>query len=321
MRVAVLGLGSMGRRHAANAIALGHEVRGFDPDPDACADLAGHGGLAFGSEQEALERCDTAVVASPTALHLRHAAQALGAGCHVLVEKPLADRVGRLEELCALARAQRLVFAVAQNLRYHPAVVAARGLLARGAIGRPILASAIGASPLVDWRPGRDHRAGYAADAASGGVVFDWVHEIDMLAFLLGPPRATGAVAENSGTLGLASEESACLLMRHPGGTLSTVALSYLGRPERRACEIIGDAGRLEVDIPARRLSRWDSAGMLVEHVNYGGIHADDYALELKDFLAATTGASVPACSAEEGLAVLREVLALRAAAGLPCNT
>lgn len=321
MRIAILGLGSMGRRHAVNAMALGHEARGFDPDPGARAAVAGLGAVAFASEEEALDRCDAVVVASPPAMHLRQAADALAAGCHVLVEKPLADRVGQLPELCASARARRLVFAVAQNLRYHPAVVAARGLLARGAIGRPVLAAAIGASPLVDWRPGRDHRAGYAADPASGGVVFDWVHEIDMLAFLLGPPRAAGAVAANSGTLGLASEESAGLLLRHPGGALSTVALSYLGRPARRVCEILGDTGRLELDIPARSLSRWDATGALAQRVEYGGVHADDYALELEDFLAATTGAAIPACPAEEGLAVLREVLALRASAGLPCNT
>lgn len=152
-------------------------------------------------------------------------------------------------------------------------------------------------------------------------MVFDWVHEIDMLAFLLGPPRAAGAVAANSGVLGLASEESAGLLMRHPGGAISTIALSYLGRPSRRACEVLGDAGRLEIDIPARRLSRWDASGALVDRIDHGGVHADDYARELQDFLAATMGTSVPACPAEEGLAVLREVLALRAAAGLPCNT
>ncbi len=318
MRLAILGLGSMGRKHAANAQALGHAVIGFDPDPEARAALAASGGQACESQAEALAACDAVVIASPPRFHLQQIEAALAASRHVLVEKPLADRVENLPRLTAQARQARLVFAVAQNLRYHPAVAAARDILAADGIGRVLGASAIGISPLVDWRPGSDHRANYAADPQSGGVIFDWVHEIDMLAWLLGPVAAAGAVAENSGALGIQAEETAGLLLRHQGGAVSSLMLSYLGRPARRATEIFGEAGRIEIDIPARHLRHWDAAGALCRDESFGGRHADDYVSELHAFCAAIAGGEPPRCLADEATEILRQVLRLRQQAGLP---
>jgi len=61
VRVAVLGLGSIGQRHAAILQTLGHEVRGFDPNDGAPTP---EGALRAGSEQEALSHADAAVVGS-----------------------------------------------------------------------------------------------------------------------------------------------------------------------------------------------------------------------------------------------------------------
>lgn len=318
MQLAILGLGSMGRKHAANARALGHAVIGFDPDHEARAALATSGGQACESQAEALAACDAVVIASPPRFHLRQIEAALAAGCHVLVEKPVADRIEDLPQLVDRSRGQGLIFAVAQNLRYHPAVTAARDILVAHGIGRVLAASAIGVSPLVDWRPGSDHRANYAADPLSGGVIFDWVHEIDMLAWLLGPISAAGAVAENSGTLGIQAEETAGLLLRHKGGAVSSLMLSYLGRPARRGTEIFGEAGRLEIDIPARHLRHWDAHGAMCRDESFGGRHADDYVSELEAFCSAIGGGEPPRCMAGEATEILQQVLRLRQQAGLP---
>lgn len=318
MRIGIIGLGSMGLKHVRHALADGHEVIGFDPDPSARAALAAAGGAAVDSIERLLAAAEAVIIASPPRFHLQQCAAAIAAGRHVLVEKPLADRIGDLPAVVGNARVAGLVFAVAQNLRYHPAVRAARAEIEQGRIGRPLNACAIGMSPLVDWRPGSDHRSNYAADPRSGGVIFDWVHEIDLLAFLLGPFQATGASAANSGALGIAAEETAALMLRHEAGTLSMIMLSYLGRPARRITEIHGDAGRLEIDIPARRLRVWDADGQLIRETAFGGQHGDDYVAELRAFVRAVSGSEPPGCSAEEAGTILTQVLRLRELAGLP---
>jgi len=321
MRIGIIGLGSMGLKHARHALADGHDVTGFDPDLSAREALAAAGGVAVDSVDGLLAAAEAVVVASPPRFHLPQCATAIAAGRHVLVEKPLADRIGDLPVIVENARAAGLVFAVAQNLRYHPAVRAARVEIEQGRIGRPLNACAIGMSPLVDWRPGSDHRSNYAADPRSGGVIFDWVHEIDLLAFLLGPFQATGASAANSGVLGIAAEETATLMLRHEAGTLSMIMLSYLGRPARRVTEIHGSAGRLEIDIPARRLRVWGVDAQLIRETAFGGQHADDYVSELRAFVRAASGSEAPGCTAEEAGTILRQVLRLRDLAGLPAAT
>lgn len=317
MRLAILGLGSMGLRHVENARARGCAVIGFDPDPVARAKLESLGGRGAASAAAAIEESDSVVIASPPACHLDHIAAALAAGRPTLVEKPLSDRIGALAALLSDAERRGVVVAVAQNLRFHPAVNAAKAVLANGAIGEPVAAVAIGVSHLPDWRPGKDYRLNYAADPKSGGAIFDWIHEVDLMAYLFGPFEGVAAAAGRSGALDIAAEDTATMALRHHTGIASTVMVSYAGGSAKRTTDVFGTGGRLEIDIPARRLRIWDRDGRETIQ-DFGGRHGDDYGDELNDFLQAAAGKTRPRCSAVEALDVLRQVLRLRALAGLP---
>ena len=319
-RVAVLGLGSMGRRHLQNAAALGLDVAAFDPDQSRAAEITqATGTRAAVSRQEALENCDAVIIASPSASHLDDLSVAINAGRHVLIEKPFADRTAGLTELLTAAEAAGLIIAVAQNLRFHPAVERARVTVAEGMIGPIMSAVSIGASYLPDWRPGQDYRNNFAADPVAGGVIFDWVHEIDMLIHLLGGAVAEGAAAVKNQHLDMPSEEQAGLLLRHAGGALSTLLLSYAVRPAVRRTFLLGAEGGMEIDIPARRITIRNTDGALIEDDSYGGDHSDDYRSELTDFIAAVDTANAPRCSGREALDILTTVIQARRLAGLPC--
>lgn len=320
MRIAVIGLGSMGLRHAANARALGADIVGVDPSPArrrAAADAVP--GIGFADTPgAAFAETDAAVIASPSGQHAEHLTLCIGAGCHALVEKPVADGIAGLDEALRDAEQAGLTVAVAQNLRFHPAVAAARDRIGTGALGRVLSAVSIGASYLPDWRPGQDYRRNYAADPVCGGVIFDWVHEIDMLAHLLGAFAVEGAAAAGQRVLDMPSEEEAGLLLRHEGGCLSTLLLSYATRPALRRTMLLGPEGRLEIDIPGRRLTRLGADGSVVEDTGFGGRHEDDYRAELEDFLAAVSGGTPPRCSGREALDILSGVVEARRIAGLP---
>lgn len=319
MRVAVLGLGSMGARHLMNAQALNCVTIGFDPSTEHAAAVCGRtGAQCAGSRAEALGMCDVVVIASPSGSHRDDLAAAVDAGCHVLVEKPFAHKTDGLGAILDRAAAAALIVAVAQNLRHHPAVERARAILADGAVGPVLSAVAIGAGYLPDWRPGQDYRQGYAADPESGGVIFDWVHEIDMLAHLLGPFTAVGAAASVAAWLEIPVDEQAALVMRHQGGALSAVLLSYTTRPPLRRTTLLGPDGRMEIDIPGRRLSIVGPGPAEETIETFGGEHDDDYRTELADFLAAVAEKRPPRCPGREALAVLEGIVGARRLAGLP---
>ncbi len=245
MKVLVVGAGSIGRRHAANAAALA-ETGVFDLDAARCRDVAAQtGALAFATFEDALAwRPDAAVVAAPHTAHVPMASALVEAGAHVLVEKPIAHLVDEAEALleCAAA-AQRRVFVVC-NMRFHPGPAALRRHLS--AIGRPLFARAHVGEWLPDMRPGVDYRDLYCARARRGGsVVLDGIHEIDYLMWLFGGVERCIAHTARLSDLDIDVEDYAAITLVHGSGVCSEVHLDYLQHLKRRGCEIVGTEGTL----------------------------------------------------------------------------
>lgn len=95
----------------------------------------------FGSYEELLESSDidAVYIALPTALHYEWARRALGAGKHVLCEKPLASNAELARQLMLSATQYSRVLVEAMHIRYFPRLRRQRELLAEGEFGRPLL--------------------------------------------------------------------------------------------------------------------------------------------------------------------------------------
>lgn len=315
--IAVLGLGSIGLRHAGNLLALGQKVIGFDPSPERRALLAEKGGAVTADRADAITQATAVVVASPSEHHLDDLQACLGAGRHVLVEKPLSHRAGGLAEIIAQAEQAGLVVAVAMMLRLHPAVRRAAAILNAGQLGQPLWGRFLAALYLPEWRPGQDWTQGYANDPKTGGALFDYIHEIDLACHLLGPATVKACVATHSGSIGLAAEDMADVVLDH-GGARSSIHVDYVTRPRHRYGEIAGTLGVLRIDLDGRRLCWRDTSGAMVEDVSYPGSYADDYVAEMAAFLAAIDRRNPPPCSGAQALEVLETLISARTLAGLP---
>jgi predicted dehydrogenase len=243
--VLVVGCGSIGRRHAANAAKLA-AVTVFDAARERATEAARALGVAAcdSLEQALAAKPDAVVVATPHHAHLPVARAALAAGIHVLIEKPLAASLDGVPDFLAEAeRLGRRVHVVC-NMRFHPAVAALRRALPR--VGGPLFARAHYGNYLPDMRPGADYRTLYCARAeAGGGVILDAIHEIDYLVWLFGPVERVTAEAGRVGDLDIDVEDYASLALAHRSGVRSEIHLDYLQRSKRRGCEIVGSEGTL----------------------------------------------------------------------------
>ncbi len=166
LRVAIIGAGKMGAHHArvfgARAV--------YDVDAGATERVARAVGARVASSfEDAIANAELVVIATPTALHFDHAARALAAGKHVLVEKPLAKTAAEAWELCAIARAHRVKLFAGHSERFNPVVRE----LVRACAGETI-ASII------------THRT--AAAEADDLCLNLAVHDVDLVALLAGAP-------------------------------------------------------------------------------------------------------------------------------------
>ena len=255
MHVLVVGTGSIGKRHIANLLALGVRVSAFsyraaaranaalsvfqDPRVQHAPDLA----------QALAGDLDAVVIANRTDLHLHAALQAARQGKHLFLEKPLATSLAGVSELQRLVAQQGLVVEAGFMLRRHPNLLWMQQYLASGALGELFHARAAVGQWLPDWRPGTDHRQGYGAfRAQGGGVVFDLIHEMDLVHWLLGPVADVTAMTRVVRSLEIETEAVAQIGLRMASGVLAQVHLDYVRPGYGRDMEIVARHGVLAWD-------------------------------------------------------------------------
>jgi predicted dehydrogenase len=273
--IGVLGLGSMGSRHAANFKKLGCEVVGYD--------------IAF-SELDSLKKamdCDAIVIASPTAIHYHHIVGADLFKKPMFVEKPIVMTRNQFDLVPTTN-----IKMVGYNLRFHSCVKIAKKRY-RNRIGIPIWANFVCAQ--FNERP----------DYLRDGVILNWSHEIDLARYLLDPMGNTTLAAANS-----YEGRVADIILKHSTMLRSTIHLDYLTRPERRGFVIVGTMGVIEVNLVRRTAELRDTSGNIVEFFTGQDSFEDNYMEEAQYFLDLLDGRIRPedmiGCSAKEGMLINR---------------
>jgi predicted dehydrogenase len=320
MRFLVVGVGSIGQRHARNLRALGHEVQSFDTDAARLAQVAEALGVATLSTLSAGAELkpDGVLVCTPPVSHVPVALEALEWGAHVFIEKPLApssESVGHLIEE-AEARGRRVL--VGSNLRFFKPLQRVKTLVDSGHIGRVLAVRAQCGFYMPSWKPGTDYRRTYRAHSAEGGgILLDAIHEFDYLRWLFGEVCEVLGTVERLSSLQIDVEDFAEVTLRFASGVLAQLHLDYLQRSYRRNCEVIGERGVIVWDYISRRVTlfteepdRWQGFGEPID-VN----HNEMFIEEMAHFARCLEGLELPVVDGRDALKTLRLVEAAKASA------
>ncbi len=302
MRILLVSLGSIGRRHLANLrqLAPAAEVcilrRAIDPALNEAQVTTLDAALTFAP--------DAALICSPAPQHVAVATALAARGIALFIEKPLSHDIAGVTELLALAREQKAPLMVGYCLRFFAPLRALRDDVLAGKIGRLVHFHTEVGQHLADWRPGSDYRTSVTAQRAlGGGALLELSHEIDTALWFGGEVESVTAQLGTLGDLGLDVEDSADLQLRFRNGILGTIHLDLLQRPPRRLCRLIGTEGTLTLDLLAVTADR---NAMYLE--------------ELRHFLDCARTRQQPSIAGEDGLRVLKVIDAARTAAQRPEN-
>ncbi|MFQ5957522.1 MAG: Gfo/Idh/MocA family protein [Candidatus Brocadiales bacterium] len=318
MKFLVVGCGSIGKRHLQNLnnLSLGEvsvcRIKNKEDLKEA------YGAKVYLDLEEALSHGPQAVlVTTPTSKHIPVAMAAVNRGCHVLIEKPLSDRMNGVDEFIKIASKKNQVVLVGCNMRFHPGLRLIRDLLAEDRVGRVVSASVHTGQYLPDWHPWEDYRNGYSANKElGGGVLLDLIHELDYLYWFFGEVEEVSCFMGKHSALEIDTEDMAKVLLKFGSGITADVHLDYIQRRHSRTCKIIGEEGTLY----------WDYHRGTVELL-YHSTHetfqvtAVDYDRnlmyidELKHFVNCIQGREDPLISAMDGKKVLEIALAAKESA------
>jgi predicted dehydrogenase len=263
LRHAVIGVGAgvLGMHLPALALESVQVVGATDVDAERGRGHAEELGCPFFVDHRRLlaeTRPDVAVVLTPHPFHAPIAIDCLEAGCHVLVEKPMAVHVAEADAMIAAAeRADRLL-AVNFQQRFRPEVQTARRLIDNGQLGQ------IQRVELVEtWtRTAAYYKLGawrgtWAGEG--GGVLLNQApHGLDLLCYLAGMPSRLVAWTRRL-IQKIETEDTAHAMLEWSSGALGTVHISTAeaGQPQR--LEIHGTAGALRVERGGLVVHRFDS--------------------------------------------------------------
>lgn len=314
MRFLIAGLGSIGRRHLHNLVALGE--RDIVLFRTGKSTLPGADLVEFPSESHLAaalsRRPDAVIVANPTSEHLGVAIPAAEAGCHLLLEKPISHTLERVDELSRVASARGARILVGYQFRFHPGLRQLRRVIEEGALGKVIAARAHWGEYLPDWHPWEDYRRSYAARAdLGGGVLRALSHPFDYLRWLLGEAEVSWGRAVRSGELEIDVEDVADVSLAFSSGALGTVHLNYLQKPPSHFVEITGLHGTAVWRADEGHLLIRNRFGIEEQAIGspVGWQRNDLFLAEMKHFRDVAAGVADPVCGLRDGERALEMAL------------
>ncbi len=317
-RVGVVGTGVMGRNHARVLYELPNvELVGVaDSNLEAARQVGGaHATRGYGSLTELLqkERPEAVTIAVPTENHHGAVMEALDAGCHVLVEKPIAATLAQADELVAAARSAGLVLAVGHIERYNPAVLELKRRLDAGQLGRAYQFDAQRLGPF----PQRVRDVGVVIDLAT--------HDLDLMRFLTGS-EIVRVYAETRRKVHTTREDMVSGLLRLEDGSVGLLQINWLTPTKIRQLTVTGERGMFRADYLTQDLvfhenaeaadHNWEQITMLRgvsegSMVKYAIQKREPLQSELEAFMKAIGGEPAGIVSGEDGSEALRLALAM----------
>ncbi len=281
LRVAVLGAGILGSRHARvfHEQADTEVVAVIDPNPERARSVAERvGAPAFerlGQVWDATE-LDALAIATPDHLHREAAVAALERGKHVLLEKPLATSLEDAEAITLAAKRSPAVAMVNFSQRYVTEYRWIRDVVRDGRLGEVRMVTTHKFDRI--YVPTR--MIGWAA--ATSPIYFMSSHDLDLVHWYLGADPVEAMAQETRGVLqgrGIDVHDGLNALLRFDNGALANIHTSWIlpdSYPNMADgfLQIIGSAGMLMLDNGRRRINAYFARGSVEQ--SFAGPHTAD---------------------------------------------
>ena len=256
IRIAVIGaVGFMGKNHARNLKALQDSELGVElgavsdisSQIDSISETYGTRSYSDYREMFRQEELDAVVVAVPTAYHCQVACDALEAGLHAMVEKPIAFAVDEADEMVHLAKRQDLILMVGHIEWFNPVVRKLAKMVTENELGEILT---IETKRLNPFPKGRDDAVGVSIDLATHDI-FNVLKIFEQL----GKPFSGRPLAAGGSSPLTTTEFEDHITMLLPGdGIVAEVTASWLHPFKVRQTTIVGTKGTAVADLISREI-------------------------------------------------------------------
>ncbi|MBU8537913.1 Gfo/Idh/MocA family protein [Falsiroseomonas tokyonensis] len=260
IRAAIIGLGTWGQ-HLVRCVQGQSDLIRFTAfatrTPAKARDFAAaHGLREIASYEAALAdpEIDAVVLATPHRQHTGQIVAAAAAGKHVFTEKPLGVSVEEAQRAAQACADAGVTLGVGYNWRYQPALIAIRGMIEDGTLGRVLHLEGNFCGPSA-YRFPQGHWRHDRAEAPAGGMTGRGVHVVDAMLYLAGPIEQLTAQSYRL-VQDFGMDDTTSMLLRFASG-----ATGYLGTviatAETWRMQVFGSKAWVSVG-DVEHLTTWD---------------------------------------------------------------
>jgi predicted dehydrogenase len=311
LRVAVIGVGVWGQRHAATLASLaGHTglvrlVALADPNEarlTAQASALRVPGYRDWRELLVRERLDAVCVCTPDPLHAEVALACLARGLHLLIEKPLATTLADAARIAEAAHASGRVVTVGHILRLVPQYRAVWEAVRGGTVGELIHVYARRNSLVT---------SGERIGGRTSLALFQAIHDLDILRWVAGPVTRVSAVATSRLLRHLGVADSLFATLRFAAGAVGCVACSWALPKDsptglEQELEVVGTAGRLRLRMADEGVEITADGTYRTPHLSLLGATPEALRAELLAFVRAVAGDQPVPITVDEAVEAVR---------------
>lgn len=297
MKLLIIGLGSIGRRHLSVLQSMGTTelaaLRTRKGTLSKESDI-----LEFDNLEDALAyKPHGVIVCNPTSLHVSSVEPFLRAGAKVLIEKPIAHTQEEANKLAPYAEQIR----VAYCMRFLPVSEYFRTEIEASSIYKISFKRSF---YLPKWHPYADYRKEYTAvKALGGGVIRTLSHEIDLGIHWLGTPVSSTGVVDKLSNLELDVDDFAFLSMKMQHGARVNLEMDYFSPYNVNLGELFTDKGKYEWTASSLHFTAYDEIEPK-QVLKFNDVFNEIYHSQMRDFVGfIETGKSLN-CTFQEALSV-----------------
>ncbi len=291
IRILVIGVGSIGKRHIRNLKKIGisaNNILAIDTRKDRLDEVRSLGvNKCFSSiYQVRREKFDAAIICSPTSLHVKQCLWLAKRKKHLLIEKPLSHNLKDLNKLKKIIIKNKIVAMIAYIFRFHPGVIHAKKILDKNKIGKKLYFRGEFSEYLPDWHPYENYKKFYMAEKKQGGgSILDQCHIMDLSHFLMGEFKDILCLNTKKSKLQIKADDFSELIVNNKNGTVSSIHTDIFGRRHSKFFEIKAEKGNLKWDFYHNTLEVYFSKNKKIKVYKFRKDFNLSYIEEIKHFI------------------------------------
>jgi len=319
IHILVVGVGSVGKRHARNLNALGCNISCVDLNIKRLDELSQEIRIigqfdTIDSAFRAGQNYDGAVIACPTGFHSEAIHQLAKFKLPILLEKPVAKSLYDAMEMYQISIEKDFPVLLGYTWRWWKPLQRVQELIKFNTIGSIRHVHFNMSAHLADWHPWEPYQSFFMASAAQGGgALLDESHWIDMMILFFGMPKKILGSVEKISDLEIETDDNVDVIAFYPDRLRVIIHLDLYGRPHEKSIRFIGEGGTLVWTAEPNRIKVCVSSEQTWEEEVFCCARNDMFFSVAQEFINLINGDFVNwTCQLKDGLSVMKVIEMIR---------